>query len=141
MLSGTESSKIASGVPSKGEDYHCVLAVPCDLTKNQVLPMRTRTLLICRAECYYILDATRCLMQINLGIDWLMYLHIVCSMAQVFATLKPVKRPTVDGNMSMKRIQTFIMTIDKILQHQLLFSNLIETLFRKLLQVHCIQES
>ena len=70
-------------------------------------------------------------MQINLAIDWSMYLH---SIAQVFPTLKSVGRPVIDGNMSMKGIQTFAMTIDKVLQHQLLFSKLIKALFRKLLQ-------
>ena len=94
--------------------------------------MRTQTLLICRAGCNTTLDSTRCLTQFNLDIDWLMYLHPVCSMTQVFSTLKSVGRPTVDGNMSLKGIQTFTMTIDKILQHKLPFSNLIEALlFRK----------
>ena len=99
--------------------------------------MRARTLLICRAECNTILDPTRCLMKINLGIDWLMYQH---SRAQVFPILKSVGCPFIDGYMSMKGIQTFTLTLDKILQHQLLFSNLIEALFCKLLQVHCIQQ-
>ena len=94
--------------------------------------MRTRTLLIFRAGYNTIMESTGCVTHFNSGIVWLMYLQPVCSMAQVFSILKSVGPRTVIGNMSLEGFQTFTMTIDKFLQHQLLFSNLIETpLFRK----------
>lgn len=78
------------------------------------------------------MESTGCVTHFNSGIVWLMYLQPVCSMAQVFSILKSVGPRTVIGNMSLEGFQTFTMTIDKFLQHQLLFSNLIETpLFRK----------